>query len=81
MWTVIDESTDTRAAEVPGIGVIVGVPGMGLTLVPGARILKNQVVRDLRTDPPLVNGVKASDIVVRPDPGAQVYYTQDDPDY
>lgn len=94
MWELLDAGTDTRATEIPGLGVLVGVPGMGLTMVHGARLrmLKDpidgathQITRDERTNPPLVSGKSAKEIrdgqPQVPDPGAMVYYTQDEPEF
>lgn len=90
MWEIIDGPMNTFGSETPGLGVIVAAPGVGMCFVPGARLsmLKepingatHMVIRDERTSPPLVNGRKASDIKVRPDPGAQQFYTMDDPEY
>lgn len=91
MWTILDEATDTRATEIPGLGCIVGVPGLGLTFVPGARLrpvggdnrVTHVISRDDRSKPPIANGPNARDIGERakPDPGAQHYFTTEDPEY
>lgn len=94
MWELLDAATDTRATEIPGVGVIVGVPGMGLTFVPRSRLVMlrepqngatHVIQRDERAAPPLTQGKSAEEIrASQPlvaDPGAQAYYTQDDPDY
>lgn len=93
-WKAVDAST--WAMEIPGVGVLVKMNGTSAnavtsTFIPGSRIVQNDllpgatththdIVRENRSDPPLVNGVKANDIQVRPDPGAAMYYVED-PDY
>jgi len=83
MWTQLDAETDTRATEVPGVGVIVGVPGIGMTFVPGARIIRGQLARDTRNAPPVVSdGLTAAEIRKKqpllPDPGALSYLVMDE---
>lgn len=87
MWTQLDPTTDTRGAEVPGLGVVIGVPGLGMCFVPGARIHRGAVVRDTRTAPPIApNGLSAAEIRAKQplvvDPGALSYLvTTDDGEY
>ena len=94
MWELLDAATDTRATEVPGAGVIIGVPGMGLTFVPKARLVMlkqpingatHVIQRDERNAPPIKAGKTAAEIRAEQplvaDPGAAAYFTQDEPDY
>lgn len=96
MWELLDGATETRATEVPGVGVIIGVPGLGLTFVPRARLIMlkqplpcgatHMIQRDERNAPPVKAGATAEEIRARQgagpvDPGAGQYYTQDEPDY
>lgn len=95
MWELLDAATDTRATEVPGAGVIIGVPGMGLTFVPRTRLVMLKqpingathiIQRDERNAPPIKAGATAQELREKQgaapvDPGASAYYTQDDPDY
>ena len=82
MWEIVDAETDTRASEVPGVGVIVA-NSCGMVFVPRARVWKGKLVRDTRNAPPLHGeGLTAEEIRAKQplvaDPGALSYLVLDE---
>lgn len=77
----IDITREVAALEIPGVGAIVCGPAGNICFVPGVRIVNATLVRDDRTNPPLVTGRSAAEIRARQplvvDPGAQPYMTMD----
>jgi hypothetical protein len=93
MWETLETGENTTlATEVPGVGCIVAVPGVGLTFVPHTRLrMMNQpnngathvITRDDRNRPPLTpTGKSAAEIrAAQPnvvDPGALNYLVLDE---
>lgn len=88
MWRLLDEETDTRAMEVAGVGVVIGVPGIGLAFVPGSRLRPTasgsfELTREDRTTPPLRGtGLTADEIRAKQplvvDEGALSYLVMDE---
>lgn len=96
IWSVLETGDNTTlASEVPGVGCIVAVPGVGVCFVPGTRLrmlrepidgATHQVIRDDRTSAPLVTGKSAAEIRAAqplvPDPASLSYLVQtDDSEY
>lgn len=95
MWKTLETGESaTLGAEVPGVGVLVAAPGVGMCFVPRARLralrtpcggATHQIVREDRNAPPLSsNGLTASQIRAKqplaPDPGALSYLVFDESD-
>lgn len=91
MWERLDSATNTMATEIPGLGCIVGSPGVGLVFVPGARLrMLNEpidgathlITRDERAAPPIAPGLTREEILKNaiPDPGARAYFVIEEDD-
>lgn len=98
MWETLETGENTTlATEIPGVGCMVAVPGVGVCFVPRTRLVMlrepndgatHVIQRDDRTAPPLrTTGLTAAEIRARqplvPDPGALNYLVLDesDPEY
>lgn len=95
IWETLETGENTTmGTEVPGVGVLVAVPGVGMCFVPRTRLrmlqtprdgATHQIVRDDRNAPPLSsNGLTADQIRAKqplvPDPGALNYLVLDEGD-
>lgn len=93
MWETLETGENTTlATEVPGIGCIVAVPGVGMCFVPRTRLkmlsapidgATHVIQRDERAAPPLQTGKTAAQIrAAQPrdgaDPAAAAYIIHDD---
>lgn len=92
IWSVLEEGENTTlATEVPGVGVVLAVPGAGVCFVPGSRLrplrdcvglVTHQITKEDRTVPPVRGGLTAAEIVAKApgelDPGARSYLVLDD---
>lgn len=92
MWETLEGGENTTfGTEVPGVGCIIAVPGVGMCFVPGTRLRSlsepigdttHVITRDDRNAPPLVKGKTAAEILrTQPDvadPGALNYIVLDE---
>ena len=91
MWEVLDATeTPTYGTEVPGVGVVLAVPGVGMCFVPGSRLrmhrepvngATHQITREDRSSPALIGGKTAHELRAEQplvvDPGAAAYLVHD----
>lgn len=70
IWSVLETGDNTTlGTEVPGVGVILAVPGVGMCFVPGTRLrmlrepldgATHQITREDRSTPPLSSSGKSA---------------------
>lgn len=91
MWEILETGENTTmATEVPGVGCVLAIPGVGAVFVPRTRLVMlkepkdgatHVITRDDRNSAPLRAGLSAAEIRSKQpeivDPGGQQYIVHD----